>query len=627
MSPDRFVREFALRRPPLWSGSLTLLTTMAVGSLLHLLARASLGIDPTALLFAVALLSLGLLSLLRRLLGRLRPVPTIQFFPNHVVLPRHVRAWRSCRIAYADVLALHLLGTGSMLHLLIEARGRLVHLPQASFVEGRALGRLVSELRRRIAALPQGDALMVQTAAQRQVVVKSLHRGTWTVQATAGLIGVFFANTALQGALQQPLGLLRWGANLPLRVAEGELFRLVSANFLHLAGSSSWLSGLQAFLTALAILHVGSLVERLLGWERTVVVLAAGGLACNLWLLTEAGVAFSYGGAGMLFGLLGAFAAVGMRLTTQLPLGLRQPRRWWATVALFCALLLLMWPASELRAHACSFVVGGLLTLATFGRRAELPRPATWPLRGLAMAFLLATGLSLGLAVRLASTAPPTYERDLLAAAPQGRLCDDHCVNALALRWGSHPLTPQDALPVAATAMAQVLQRAPQEASFYATQALILARQGATAQATVAAQQAVACSPELDPFYVGRLALLLEAQAPPVPPGAQIVLQPEAAQLLLQPPPSGPLATEPSNWCALLYRGETRLAALYARLPPRAGRTPLHNAWLRLLLSLLPEEPGQALRVRLLSVESAGVGARAVEPQWVLAPLVAGGEA
>src|SRR5262249_20619678 len=83
------------------------------------------------------------------------------------------------------------------------------------------------------------------------------------------------------------------------------------------------------------------------------------------------GAVVSIGASGAIFGLLGGLAVINVRYRTQLPLGFRQPLRWWVQILLINSLLPLLLPQIDVWAHVGGFMGGALVTLVVLDRGSE----------------------------------------------------------------------------------------------------------------------------------------------------------------------------------------------------------------------------------------------------------------
>ena len=512
--------RLAMRRLPLWTSGLTFMATVTAAFVVHALAQLlprlwQGAVSPASALESVALAALFTaliaLALGKRLLVRTRPLPAIVFHETHVMLPPGSEALLPRAVAYADILSVNEGGLPPQRHFFIESRRHVFHLPQAVFVDANGPERLLLELRRRIGQLPQGTKLLEETQVLRRSALHAMQRQSLATQTVLGLTAVMFINTALKNAFNTPLGLLRWGANVPLLVQQGELYRLVAANFLH-GGYLLWpMPLLHVAMNGMAIFYLGNLIERLFGWQRFVVVYGVAGIGAMAASAYAGSSILMVGASGAVFGLLGSFAVVSWRLRLLLPLGLRQPLRWWLFMLAFNALLPLIWPVMDVAAHFIGFGLGAVLTLAMVGRCPALPAPAGRTLTAAAGALAALTATSLGTAVYHAATDSPQSELHFVEAAARSPKVSAVALNNMAYTWAIEPRTTGEQLDAALTAARRAVDSEPRQSTFQDTYATVLARQHHYAGAVHAERLAVSAgNAEIDSTYLGRLALWLQ---------------------------------------------------------------------------------------------------------------------
>lgn len=145
--------------------------------------------------------------------------------------------------------------------------------------------------------------------------------------------------------------LLSLGWNSAARVAAGEVYRLVTAIFLHAS-----LPHLLA--NSLSIYILGNLVETMIGWRRFLVLFFASGLVGSAASLFFATFAASVGASGAVFGLLGYILFVRWRRPFVIPPAMQQ----WVTVMLILNVIFSFMPGIDRWAHfgglAGGFVAG-----------------------------------------------------------------------------------------------------------------------------------------------------------------------------------------------------------------------------------------------------------------------------
>jgi rhomboid protease GluP len=119
-------------------------------------------------------------------------------------------------------------------------------------------------------------------------------------------VGVF-AIDAVLGLAGQPDALLERGAMIPLLIAQGEWWRLVTAMFLHIGL-------LHLAFNSLALYVFGGLIESALGSARMLLLYLVTGFAASVASFTFGSpVVAAAGASGAIFGLLGAWLVYNLR--------------------------------------------------------------------------------------------------------------------------------------------------------------------------------------------------------------------------------------------------------------------------------------------------------------------------
>ena len=425
--------QIPLQRTPLLTGMfwLIVLLVLSLGGTLNLLWVSGWQLRAAEL----PLVALGILGavLLKRTLVRLRPPRPVTFLADRILLPPDAESLKQRAVAYSDIVAVHQGGPPGQRHLVVESRRQVFYLPAGCFVEQDGAERLLRVLRQHILALPSGTALLEQTAALRTVSRLKLGQRPVVTQLLVGFMGAIFLNIWLKGDLAAPLGLLRWGALTPPLLRQGEFYRLLAASFLHVGP-------LHALLIVQALLHAGSLIERLLGWPRLLLLAGLGsvvGAAVPL-LATLSGQEealaplLSVGAAPMATALLAAQLSLTWRLRPLLPLtAQRQGESWMLLGLLF--LLPLFLPHEGSLATAAAALCGGLLVAFQL-RPGQLPGIASAPVRGVALSLLGLHLVSLAVAVGHAAQGLGDAERltELLVQQPQ---VQPYYLNEAAWAW------------------------------------------------------------------------------------------------------------------------------------------------------------------------------------------------
>lgn len=288
----------------------------------------------------------------------------IVFEPDAVCLPHHVGARRSQRIPYADVWTVEAPGRYARGQVLIGTRRDVYRYPERAFVLD-APARVLSEwIASTLAELPDGAALRArfeqssQLAAQQR---KRPARATWAI--VAALCVVFTLQSLLLRG--EPWKLVRFGAEVPLLVARGQIYRICTGGLLH-AGL------LHIFCNVVALVWVGARFERVLdAASLTSVFLAAvvGGSFTGLAIGSNHLV--SVGASGGVFGLIAGFAVLNYARDRELAAALRIPTGSWIALVVSNLAAPLLHPEIDWRAHLGGALTGALLTFAML-RRAVL---------------------------------------------------------------------------------------------------------------------------------------------------------------------------------------------------------------------------------------------------------------
>ena len=132
---------------------------------------------------------------------------------------------------------------------------------------------------------------------------------TW---ALAGIIGLVFVLQTLWDATGGGPALVRMGAFVPERIRDGEWWRLMSATFLH-AGLA------HMAINMFVLVRLGTVLERILGTSRFLVLYGAAALAGSLASFVPGDERISVGASGALWGLLVAEAVLAFRPRGLLP--------------------------------------------------------------------------------------------------------------------------------------------------------------------------------------------------------------------------------------------------------------------------------------------------------------------
>ncbi|AWV88996.1 membrane associated rhomboid family serine protease [Bradymonas sediminis] len=284
----------------------------------------------------------------------------IVFGAEEVELPLNPNTKRSASVNYGDLHAILSLSRPKSNAVLIDTGELTLGYEDADFAKAHhpdASGKLSGELNRRILALPNHQAVLDRMRTRHEVAMAATKTPTPVTRAILAILGGYFALEVLSGALTEPFGLLRLGANAPALIEAGQYWRLISANFLH----GGWV---HLFFNGMALYFLGMMVEKLLGSWRFLLIYMTSAIAgaVGSWVLGEA--ALSVGSSTAIFGLFGAFLAIHLRYWSQLPPPFRQSKKWWGFIIVVNGGLPFLVPAIDSAAHVAGLISGLLITLA-----------------------------------------------------------------------------------------------------------------------------------------------------------------------------------------------------------------------------------------------------------------------
>ena len=293
-------------------------------------------------------------------------------------------------LRYEDLWVAQREGRGRRERLVLRARGQGagIDVRVRDFVNPKLVDPVLSTIQERIRSLPNG-ALLHEEISKRQVLAVIAGKNlVATYMILVVLVLVFLVELAT-GALQDPSRMLALGANSAERVADGELFRLATANLLHRGMG-------HLVMNAAILLFMGLMLEPLLGPGRFLTIFLASSLAGTAASALLAQHSTAMGASMGISGLIAAYAVLLKRRPEQLPVAPRKSD--WIHLGTLVFLLALPRPEVDNIGHLGGLAAGLLLMLASLGQ-ADLVELRTRH----RLAFRLAAGALI--AVFLASAA------------------------------------------------------------------------------------------------------------------------------------------------------------------------------------------------------------------------------
>jgi membrane associated rhomboid family serine protease len=301
--------------------------------------------------------------------------------PEGIHHPRSPRGGGFAYTPYGDVTHL----ASSQRALWIGTTSSVYILARRAFVDPHGPEDLVRALLACIAGRPGGAAQLARMAEIEEVA-----RGARPARATWGL-GIL---CLLAFVLQLSLGAVVQEVSYysPVLVADGDVWRLVTANLVHAVPSFP----MHLALNLIALLALGTLTERPLGSARTVVVMGLSGLAAMLasGLTSDADVV---GVSGVVYGLAGAVLWLELRCAPRLPAWWRVPRRALVGLLLLNLVITLVVPVIAGAAHVGGFLVGVIGTALLADGPIAAQRVSA-PVRAASALMIVVVAASLGAA-------------------------------------------------------------------------------------------------------------------------------------------------------------------------------------------------------------------------------------
>jgi len=456
------VASLELGKPTLWSRRMKLASIALLGALLWyhetILATLTAPDTPTKMLVMVLAPPLALaLWIGWRLWDTPKEARRIEFGPEQVLLPLGKDTRRSVSLKYREIHGIVMMSRAGSNAVLIDTGERTLGYEDRDFapaVPSHPTQILVHELNQHIRDSPDAQAILERMQARFELGRAAFAKSTPVTTALLALLGIYFAIELLTGALDDPFGLLRLGANAPALIEDGQYWRLISANFLH----GGWV---HIFFNGMALYFLGLMVEKLLGSWRFLLIYLSSAIAGALGSWWVGPGPLSVGASTAIFGLIGAFLVIHLRYWRQLPSPFRQSKKWWLMIITLNAGLPIVVPAIDYAAHAAGLAAGGLLTLALLRAAPELDphRPASKgvTLMAAAVSALTVAGLIFG-GIYAASPHPKDTDKVLARVFEQSQSSADAPDNINYYSWmiATDPKSERSRLQMARDAMSAI---------------------------------------------------------------------------------------------------------------------------------------------------------------------------
>lgn len=506
------MRRFVLRRPPRpWGLALVaLLVGLAVARSAFLALPSDVPLTSPELWVALAAVVVPPLLVLF-----LWPRAPEQLLEVHGATVRFPAGAGHVDVPIQDIEAL-ILDDGPRPGLFCAAGDFATYIPAARFSTSDDARAAYSSIRERLAELPDGPERLLRLE-QLARDDEAVSRGRSII--TEGLVALnvlVFLLVLSAMTTQSPLELVRFGANARALVAEGQVWRLLSANFLH--GNAP-----HVMINALSLLSLGAVAERLLGRARFLAIYLGSAIFGATFSAAFQSWSYTVGASTALFGVFGAMLLVHFRHRAQIPVRYRLSDAAWLWMLVLNVLLGMM-PFVDWIAHLGGFVGGMLLVLLLVDDDDALPLGrAPWSHRAL-MAVLVLGYLFAG--VRAVEASRAASRDDNLAVGRSlvdAPVAPPDALNAIAWFIAIDPYATDEQLALAQRA-AQRAVDLDADALHRDTLATTLYRRG-----------------EVDAAIVLESDALIALRDDPVAPEAKVLAAQAARFLLARRPENGPL--------------------------------------------------------------------------------------
>src|SRR5690554_1099344 len=196
---------------------------------------------------------------------------------SHAIFPKNPHNKAFHLIPYEKIRAVMRMDGAEEESILIDTRKRLYSFTSSQFASPHAPTLLWASLLSKIRTLEDGETRLRHFNELAQNAYLASHNRTIVTRWMFVAICVVFIIQIATGSLLNPFHMLDLGANNPFLIANGQWFRLISANFLHAGWPHILINGV-------SLLFLGSLVERLIGSRKTLLIYlfsAAAGTAAS----------------------------------------------------------------------------------------------------------------------------------------------------------------------------------------------------------------------------------------------------------------------------------------------------------------------------------------------------------
>ncbi len=311
--------------------------------------------------FAVMLIfSVYFFFITHRTFRRHSYLPKINLNDEGMIVPKNLYSRKNISIGYGDILDVQIHEKKSTCTLIVGALGQSVCYAGTTKKHLSGFIRCRDAICQQIRKLPDGLS-MADRIEERENEAKLTmkRRAVVTISLLGLIVGIFIfrywvviAGDTVGGTFAF---ILKWGANVPALVLDGQWFRLISANFLHKNLAHIYFNGL-------ALLTIGSILEKLIGKRRFLLVYLIGAFFGAVASCLFAPTLASLGASTAIFGILGSFFVLHVMHSKRIPVVFCQSKRWWIFILGLNISLPFVIPRIDIAAHIGGFAAGAILT-------------------------------------------------------------------------------------------------------------------------------------------------------------------------------------------------------------------------------------------------------------------------
>lgn len=352
--------RFPVRPAPLWDRAFLTTALLALGAVWLLWplwgARLPPGpvSAPTLRLLGAVVLGFIVAWVMTR--SHRRPGDAIDLTEDELRLPPAISGGAAIRLRFDQVRRVELQGVNNRLRLVLATQAGRQVVPADRMVTPDDFLDLLNALLALAERVPAPERMRLLATVEMALRAPPAPRPTttYTLIGLCLVVGAY-AEWGLRGGVPNAgYEALLFGGNQPVLVREGQIFRLVTANYLH--GGIAHLA-----MNMMSLFAVGSALERMLGRRALLALYLFSGITGALGSDAFATARWSVGASTSLFGLVGALGVVHWRNRHTTPAHLLPTGDFWRNTLFMNALLIIAAPNIDHLGHAGGLVGGALL--------------------------------------------------------------------------------------------------------------------------------------------------------------------------------------------------------------------------------------------------------------------------